>query len=112
MHTEVEQDRMVKATYTLAPADKALVATLAERLHLSPSAVVARAVRLLAEEEPVDYQVRPIAPEGTNPSQAWFWTPAWQAKEHEADAALLAGDFVRVESNDALLALFPSPNDE
>ena len=26
----------------------------------------------------------------TNPDQAWFWTPGWQAKEREADAAIVA----------------------
>jgi hypothetical protein len=112
MHAKVDHDRPVKATYSLTPADKSLVAELAARLHLSPSAVVARAVHLLAEEDASGYRVRPIAPEGTDPSQAWFWTPKWQAKEQEADAALLVGDFTRVESDEALLALFPAPDDE
>ena len=28
---------------------------------------------------------------GTDTDQDWFWTPAWQAREREADADLAAG---------------------
>lgn len=27
-----------------------------------------------------------------DPDQAWFWTPAWQAGEREADQQIAAGD--------------------
>jgi hypothetical protein len=36
-------------------------------------------------------------------SQAWFWTPEWQAGEREADADLAAGRFQRFEGDDAFL---------
>jgi AbrB family looped-hinge helix DNA binding protein len=36
-------------------------------------------------------------------TQAWFWEPAWQAKEREADEDLAAGRFDRFESNEAML---------
>jgi AbrB family looped-hinge helix DNA binding protein len=36
-------------------------------------------------------------------TQAWFWEPAWQAKEREADADRAAGRFDRFESDDAML---------
>jgi hypothetical protein len=38
--------------------------------------------------------------------QAWFWEPAWQAREREADADLAAGRVTRHESSaDFLRAL-------
>src|SRR2546425_391236 len=37
-------------------------------------------------------------------SQAWFWTPEWQAREREADEDLAAGRFTRHESDEAFLA--------
>ena len=27
-----------------------------------------------------------------DPDQAWFWTPEWQAKEHEVDKEVAAGE--------------------
>src|ERR671936_173594 len=37
-------------------------------------------------------------------TQAWFWTPAWQAKEREADEDRAAGRVERFESDDEFLA--------
>jgi antitoxin PrlF len=42
--------------------------------------------------------------EETDPDQAWFWTPQWQAKEREADAAIAAGDGEFFDSSEAFLA--------
>ncbi|MDQ1644842.1 MAG: antitoxin PrlF [Cryptosporangiaceae bacterium] len=36
--------------------------------------------------------------------QAWFWTPEWQAKEAEADAAQAAGDTRKFSNDEAFLA--------
>lgn len=36
--------------------------------------------------------------------QAWFWTPEWQAKEREAEAAASKGDFKDYGSVDDLIA--------
>lgn len=36
-------------------------------------------------------------------TQAWFWTPAWQAHEREADEDLAAGRLERFESDEAFL---------
>ena len=36
-------------------------------------------------------------------TQAWFWTPEWQAGEREADADLAAGRVERFESGEAFL---------
>jgi len=36
--------------------------------------------------------------------QAWFWTPEWQAKEREAEAALAAGDYKEFKSAIKLVA--------
>jgi len=41
-----------------------------------------------------------------NPDQAWFWTPEWQAKEREADAAIREGRFTRFDSVEEFLADF------
>ena len=37
-------------------------------------------------------------------SQAWFWTPEWQAGEAEADADIAAGRTTRHTSNEDFLA--------
>src|SRR5436305_7107172 len=37
-------------------------------------------------------------------SQAWFWTPEWQAREREAEEDLAAGRFTRHESDEEFLA--------
>jgi antitoxin PrlF len=37
-------------------------------------------------------------------TQAWFWTPEWQAGEREADEDVEAGRFDRYESDEELLA--------
>ena len=47
--------------------------------------------------------IRPITPEGTDPSQAWFWTPEWQAGERAVDEEIAAG---RVQTFDDVEALF------
>ncbi len=35
-------------------------------------------------------------------TQAWFWTPAWQGFEREADEDLAAGRFDRFENGEAM----------
>jgi hypothetical protein len=37
----------------------------------------------------------------TDPGQAWFWTPEWQAGEAEADAEIAAGQTTRHDSDEA-----------
>lgn len=37
-------------------------------------------------------------------SQAWFWTPEWQAKESEAESARQAGDYRQFGSAKKLIA--------
>ena len=39
-----------------------------------------------------------------DPSQAWFWTPEWQAGEREVDADLAAGHTQFFESEDEFFA--------
>lgn len=39
-----------------------------------------------------------------DPTQAWFWEPAWQAGEREADAEAAAGGGERFESDAEFLA--------
>ncbi len=39
-----------------------------------------------------------------DPSQAWIWTPEWQAKEREADASIAAGRGRRFETSEEFLA--------
>jgi AbrB family looped-hinge helix DNA binding protein len=63
----------------------------------------------LEEGDPVEVE---IVPEGIllrprkviDATQAWFWTPAWQAGEREAADDLAAGRSTVYESSDSLLA--------
>ncbi|MGI8914897.1 MAG: hypothetical protein ACR2JY_14130 [Chloroflexota bacterium] len=48
--------------------------------------------------------VRPIAAQGSEPSQAWFWTPEWQQNEREADENIAAGRIRQFEDAESLLA--------
>ena len=63
----------------------------------------------LEEGDPVEVEIvddgillRPM--KVIDASQAWFWTPEWQAGEREADADLAAGRFDRYESDEEFLA--------
>lgn len=48
---------------------------------------------------------RPTTPnEPTDASQAWFWTPEWQAGEAEASADIAAGRVTRFISDEDFLA--------
>ena len=62
----------------------------------------------LEEGDPVEIEVVPegilLRPQKViDATQAWFWTPAWQAREAEADADLAAGRLERFESDEELL---------
>jgi antitoxin PrlF len=65
----------------------------------------------LEEGDPVEVEVTPegilLRPRKViDSTQAWFWTPAWQAGEREADEEIAAGAVERFESGeDFLLAL-------
>jgi AbrB family looped-hinge helix DNA binding protein len=43
-------------------------------------------------------------PKPIDPSQAWFWTPEWQAGEREADGEIAAGRGTFYEDDEAFLA--------
>lgn len=63
----------------------------------------------LEEGDPVEVEMTPdgilLRPQKViDATQAWFWTPEWQAKEREADADLAAGRSERFESDEELLA--------
>ena len=47
---------------------------------------------------------RHIEQEQVDPDQAWFWTPEWQAKEREADAAIAAREGTFYDSPEEFLA--------
>ncbi len=65
----------------------------------------------LEEGDPIEFE---IVPEGIllrldskkdrDPSQAWFWTPEWQAGERQASADLAAGRSTRHETDEDFLA--------
>lgn len=62
----------------------------------------------LEEGDPVEVEIveggillRPM--KMIDASQAWFWTPEWQAGEREAEADLAAGRFDRYESDEEFL---------
>lgn len=63
----------------------------------------------LEEGDPVEVEMTPdgilLRPQKViDATQAWFWTPEWQAKEREADADLAAGRSERFESDEEFLA--------
>jgi len=39
-----------------------------------------------------------------DPDQAWFWTPEWQRREHDAEADKSAGNVDRYSSDEEFLA--------
>jgi hypothetical protein len=39
-----------------------------------------------------------------DPDQAWFWSPAWQEKERQADEDIAHNRFHRFDSNEDFLA--------
>lgn len=45
-------------------------------------------------------------------SERWFWTPQWQAMEHEADADLAAGHRQRFETADNFLTHLDDLSDQ
>jgi hypothetical protein len=51
-------------------------------------------------------ELHPCAPDAH--SQAWYWSPAWQEREREVDAALLAGAAMTHASAGDLLAALES----
>lgn len=44
-----------------------------------------------------------------DPSQAWFWSPEWQAGERRVDAGKAAGRFHEYGDADAMFAALDSP---
>jgi AbrB family looped-hinge helix DNA binding protein len=68
-----------------------------------------RAAARLEEGDPVEVE---IVDEGVllrpmkliDATQAWFWTPEWQAGERQADAEIAAGLGERFESDEEFLA--------
>jgi len=68
-----------------------------------------RAAAHLEEGDPVEFEVVEdgilLRPKKViDASQAWFWTPEWQAKEREADEDIAAGRGERFESDEEFLA--------
>jgi antitoxin PrlF len=71
------------------------------------SAAIRRAARL-AQGDILEVELTAdgilLRPRVRDPDQAWFWEPAWQAGEREADAQVAAGDGERFESDAEFLA--------
>ena len=57
------------------------------------------------EQPPAPTPVEQINDE-TDPDQAYFWTPEWQAAEREADEDIEAGRVERYRSKEAFLDSF------
>ena len=62
-----------------------------------------RRLRALVSEH-LTVTIRPIAAQGTEPAQAWFWTPEWQQREREADEDIAAGRIRHFDDAESLLA--------
>ena len=82
--------------------------TVRERGQWTIPAEIRRAARIEAgdvlEAELVEDGILLRVRKVIDASQAWFWTPEWQAGEREADADLAAGRSDRYESDEAFLA--------
>src|SRR5437667_12600405 len=85
MTTRKDGDRVVKKATT----------TLKQRGTITIPVEIRNAVRL-EEGDPIELEVtadgillRPM--KLIDATQAWFWTPEWQAKEREADEDIAAG---------------------
>ena len=48
--------------------------------------------------------IRPIAPQGSDPSQAWFWAPEWQAGERAVDEEIAAGKVRRFDDLESFIS--------
>lgn len=55
-------------------------------------------VTLVVTREGGQFKLREV-----DPDQAWFWTRAWQQKEHEADDDLAAGRYKHFYSDEEFL---------
>ena len=63
----------------------------------------------LQEGDPIEFAITPdgilLRPKKMiDATQAWFWTPEWQAGEREADADIAAGRVIRFDSDEEFLA--------
>ena len=54
--------------------------------------------------EHLNVTIRPIAPQGADPSQAWFWAPEWQAGERAVDEEIAAGRLQRFDNLESFIA--------
>jgi len=87
---------------------KGHVTTVRAKGQVTIPAAVREAARL-EEGDPVEVEIvdggillRPM--KVIDASQAWFWTPEWQAGERQADAEIAAGLGERFESDEEFLA--------
>jgi AbrB family looped-hinge helix DNA binding protein len=87
---------------------KGHVTTVRAKGQVTIPAAVREAARL-EEGDPVEVELvedgillRPM--KLIDASQAWFWTPEWQAMEREADEDIAAGRVTRFESDEEFLA--------
>jgi AbrB family looped-hinge helix DNA binding protein len=87
---------------------KGHVTTVRAKGQVTIPAEVRQAARL-EEGDPIEVEVvaggvllRPM--KLIDASQAWFWTPEWQAMEREADEDITAGRVERFDSDEEFLA--------
>ena len=84
------------------------MATIRNKGQVTIPAHIRKAAHL-EEGDPVEFE---LVAEGIllrpgkviDATQAWFWTPEWQAGERRADEALAAGRVERFESGEEFLA--------
>jgi hypothetical protein len=92
---EQEDDPLIEETASLIRSlDEILRAGAGQDIQENDAYAMARALRTAAF----------LLMAQINPSQAWFWTEEWQAKEREVDANIAAGHLIHFASDDAFLA--------
>lgn len=95
--------------HAVTEADLSRIQSLLDRgdsLDASTARTLVTEVRRLRAivGEHLTVTIRPITQEGTDPSQAWFWTPEWQAGERVVDEQIAAGKVRRFDDVEALIA--------
>lgn len=83
----------------------------ASRIRSKGQVTIPRAIREAARLEEGDPVVMEVVADGIllrpqkviDASQAWFWTPSWQAGEREAEEDIAAGRVTEHASGDSFL---------
>lgn len=92
--------------FLTARYEREKLAELATRERLAGPTDPDRLIAVVIAVERAVHAAHSLA--GRDPSQAWFWTPEWQAGEQEATADIAAGRTTFYDSEDEFFAALDS----